>query len=71
MAAIWPFCYCGRKRIFEDDRYDLYGPFWIMATLIVEIAIVGFIDYQLDLIELTDELKEGKTIIDYKTLYSM
>ena len=42
--AIWPFC--SKSSLFEDeDRIDLYGPVWIMLTLIVEIAIVGFIDY--------------------------
>jgi len=42
--AIWPFC--SKSHLFsEDDYVDLYGPIWIMLTLIVEIAIVGFIDY--------------------------
>lgn len=42
--AIWPFC--TKSQLFEDeDKVDLYGPIWIMITLIVEIAIVGFIDY--------------------------
>ena len=36
--------------LFELDSdgkigIDLYGPIWIMLTLIVEIAVVGFINY--------------------------
>ena len=42
--AIWPFC--SKSMLFEDeDRIDLYGPIWIMITLIVEIAIVGYVVY--------------------------
>ena len=42
--AIWPFC--SKSYLFEDeDSVDLWGPVWVMLTLIVEIAIVGFIDY--------------------------
>eukprot|EP00347_Sterkiella_histriomuscorum_P018231 403346293 len=57
--AIWPFC--SKSSLFEDeDRIDLYGPVWIMLTLIVEIAIVGFIDYQIDITTAALELKAGK-----------
>jgi hypothetical protein len=42
--SLWPFC--SKSQLFEDDdKVDLFGPLWIMMTLIVEIAIVGFIDY--------------------------
>jgi hypothetical protein len=41
--AIWPFC--SKTKLIDEERYDLYGPIWIMVTLIVEITIVGFIDY--------------------------
>lgn len=40
--AIFPYF---NQRIFVNGNYDLYGPIWIMITLIVEIAIVGFVDY--------------------------
>ena len=42
--SLWPFC---SKTSFYGDckNIDLYGPIWIMLTLIVEIAIVGFINY--------------------------
>lgn len=41
--ALWPFC--AKKKLLEEDRYDLYGPIWIMITLIVEMTIVGFVNY--------------------------
>jgi hypothetical protein len=42
--SIWPFC--SKSYLFkDDDNIDLYGPLWVMLTLIVEIAIVGFIVY--------------------------
>ena len=41
--ALWPFC--TKKRLLDDERYDLYGPIWIMVTLIVEMTIVGFINF--------------------------
>jgi hypothetical protein len=54
--SIWPFC--SKSQLFEDDdRVDLFGPMWIMLTLIVEIAIVGFIDYQIDVATIAIELK--------------
>ena len=46
--SIWPFC--SKHGIYEDDdKLDLYGPLWIMITLVVEIAIVGFINYHIDI----------------------
>jgi hypothetical protein len=69
--AIWPLCRC-KSDIFRDDRYDLYGPIWIMATLIVEITIVGFIDYNIDVWTMTEEIKEGLIApVDYMSLYSL
>jgi hypothetical protein len=57
--SIWPFC--SKTGIYEDDdRIDLYGPIWIMITLIVEIAIVGYINYHIDATTLEFELKGGK-----------
>jgi hypothetical protein len=45
--ALWPFC--SKTGIFiDDDSVDLYGPIWIMITLIVEIAIVGYINNVID-----------------------
>jgi hypothetical protein len=42
--SIWPFC--SKSMMFSDgNEIDLYGPIWIMITLIVEIAVVGFINY--------------------------
>jgi hypothetical protein len=56
--SIWPFC--SKSMLFEDeDRVDLYGPIWIMLTLIVEIAVVGFINYQIDVATMAIELKGG------------
>jgi hypothetical protein len=43
----------------DEDRVDLYGPIWIMLTLIVEIAIVGFINYHIDVATMTIEMKGG------------
>jgi len=44
--AVWPFC--SKHGIYEDDdRIDLYGPIWIMITLVVEVAIVGYINYHI------------------------
>ena len=42
--ALFP-CFCGKNKEMDEDRYDLYGPIWIMITLIVEITIVGFVNY--------------------------
>ena len=52
----------------DDDRVDLYGPIWIMLTLIVEIAVVGFINYQIDVATMAIELKGG-VIPHYNTAY--
>jgi hypothetical protein len=52
----------------DDDRVDLYGPIWIMLTLIVEIAIVGFINYQIDVATMAIELKGG-VIPHYNSAY--
>jgi hypothetical protein len=56
--SLWPFC---TKHSFygECKNIDLYGPIWIMLTLIVEIAVVGFINYQIDVATLAIELKGG------------
>ena len=59
--------------LFEEDKdgkggVDLYGPIWIMLTLIVEIAIVGFINYQIDVATLAIELKGG-VIPHYQMAY--
>jgi hypothetical protein len=57
--SLWPFC--SKSLLFEDDdKIDLYGPIWIMITLIVEIAIVGFINYQIDIAADVVEIKRGK-----------
>jgi hypothetical protein len=54
--AMWPFC--SKSYLFkDDDSIDLYGPLWVMLTLIVEIAIVGFIIYQIDVTTTMTELK--------------
>jgi len=56
--SLWPFC--SKTSLFVDeDRVDLYGPIWIMLTLIVEIAVVGFINYQIDVAAMAIEIKEG------------
>ena len=56
--SLWPFC--SKSMLFEDDdKIDLYGPIWIMLTLIVEIAIVGFVNYQIDIATMAIELKSG------------
>jgi hypothetical protein len=53
--SLWPFC--SKHGIYiDDDKIELYGPFWIMITLVVEIAIVGFINYQIDLATVAIEL---------------
>lgn len=45
--SLWPFC--TKSGIFpNDDSIDLYGPIWIMITWIVEIAIVGYVNYQIE-----------------------
>lgn len=57
--SLWPFC--SKSHLFADeDKIDLYGPLWIMMTLIVEIAIVGFINYHIDAATMAIELKSGK-----------
>ena len=56
--------------MFKEEKYDLYGPFWIMATLIVEIAIVGFINYQVDLAMMAESFVEGN-VVNYMSLYSL
>lgn len=65
--SIWPFC--SKSMLFDDDdRVDLYGPIWIMLTLIVEIAVVGFINYQIDVATMAIELKGG-VIPRYNSAY--
>jgi hypothetical protein len=57
--SLWPFC--SKTNLFtDDDKVDLYGPIWIMITLIVEIAIIGFIDYQIEATAMAIEVKSGK-----------
>ena len=59
--SLWPFCSKTMLLENEDGKgIDLYGPIWIMLTLIVEIAVVGFINYQIDVATLAIELKGGK-----------
>ena len=68
--SLWPFC--SKSTIFEDDdKVDLYGPIWIMLTLIVEIAIVGFINYQIDVATMAIELKGGQIPQNLMTVYSL
>lgn len=67
--AILPFC--AKAKILEGEKYDLYGPIWIMITLIVEIAIVGFISYQIDIANMVFEMKHGHPPTDYMSLYSL
>lgn len=56
--SIWPFC--SKSMMFSDGNdIDLYGPIWIMITLIVEIAVVGFINYQIDIATMVMEAKSG------------
>lgn len=52
----------------DDDNVDLYGPIWIMLTLIVEIAVVGFINYHIDVATMAIELKGG-VVPQYQTAY--
>ncbi|CDW84789.1 UNKNOWN [Stylonychia lemnae] len=67
--SLWPFC--TKSHLFADeDVVDLYGPLWIMLTLIVEIAIVGFIDYQIDITTAAMDLKKGKINLAFVT-YSL
>jgi hypothetical protein len=67
--SLWPFC--SKTNLFTDDeRVDLYGPIWIMITLIVEIAIIGFIDYQIEIAATLVEAKSGKIISGISKLYS-
>jgi hypothetical protein len=54
---LWPFC--AKSKLLDDERYDLYGPIWIMVTLIVEITIIGFVNYQIDVDTMIYEIKQG------------
>lgn len=67
--AVWPFC--AQRKLLEEEKYDLYGPIWIMITLIVEITIIGFISYQIDVINMVYEIKHGKPATSYMSLYSL
>lgn len=68
--SLWPFC--SKSTLFEDDdKIDLYGPIWIMITLIVEIAIVGFINYQIDIATYAIELKGGVIPSSLMAVYSL
>lgn len=42
-----------------------------MLSLIVEITIVGFINYEIDVETMMFEIKHGKTPTDYMSLYSL
>jgi len=67
--ALWPFC--TKSQLFEDDdKIELYGPIWIMMTLIVEIAIVGFISYQIEIATIDLEMM-GSKVPASMTEYSM
>lgn len=67
--SIWPFC--SKARIFVDeDIVDLFGPLWVMLTLIVEIAIISFVTYQIDIATMALELKNG-TVSSKTIAYSM
>lgn len=68
--ALFPFI-CSKRPLLDDDNYDLYGPIWIMITLIIEITIVGFINYQIDVETMMFEIKHGKTPTNYLSLYSL
>jgi hypothetical protein len=68
--ALFPFI-CSKRPLLDDDRYDLYGPIWIMISLIVEITIVGFINYQIDIETMMFEIKHGKVPTNYLSLYSL
>ena len=50
--SLWPY---GSERIFARESYDLYGPIWIMITLIIMITIIGFIRHQIHLSNVLDE----------------
>jgi hypothetical protein len=67
--ALWPFC--AKTKLLEDERYDCYGPIWIMVTLIVEITIIGFVNYQIDVDTMMYEIKHGKVPTNYMELYSL
>lgn len=68
--ALWPFC--SKAGIFEDeDRVDLYGPVWIMITLIVEIAIVGFVNYHIEQATMAIELQGGMMPTHSLAYYSL
>lgn len=68
--SLWPFC--SKSTLFDDeDKVDLYGPIWIMLTLIVEIAVVGFINYQIDVATMAIELKGGKIPQQNMAYYSL
>ena len=42
-----------------------------MITLIVEMTIVGFINYQINIEEMIYDIKHGKVPANYYTLYSL
>ena len=67
--ALWPFC--AKNKLIEDDKYDCYGPIWIMATLIVEIAIIGFVINQIDVEKMIYEIKHGHAPGNYLELFSL
>ena len=67
--ALWPFC--AKKKLLDEETYDIYGPIWIMITLVVEMTIVGFINYQIDVETMMYEIKHGSIPTGYMSLYSL
>jgi hypothetical protein len=53
LKAVMPFT---KEPIFDSPRIDLYGPFWIMCTLIVIIGIVSHFS------EWVDSLIDGDVV---------
>jgi len=52
LKSMWPFS--SNQRVFMEDKYDLYGPIWIMITLIVFSCVFGYFSHKLQ------ETIEGK-----------
>ena len=54
--AVVPF---SRKPIFDTPRVDLYGPFWIIVTLIIVVAIVAHFAEWVDSLFENSDTKNG------------
>lgn len=68
--SLWPFC--TKSALFDDeDKIDLYGPIWIMITLIVEIAIAGYVVYQIEEFTLPLEYKNSRIDVSKYTFYNL